>query len=362
MIHVDAGHPPEQPRAGPDGQRGQDRQRPEHGQRGRERHPLQLLALGATGPAEAHHQRRGADHHGEVGDGEGELVDDQQRPPEAGQVERVLRCPGPGVKGPGREHDHQEADHRHRHRRPCPPPPAGRWQRPGGREQQDKAEQGQGRDDDGREVQAHLGGRRDRPGPGQQPVVGIRRGHPTRVQAQPGGQQQPPHRMAGPPAGQHRPDRGRAHRRQHRRRHLGPERGQVGPPGLPEQVVQPPDDAQPGHGQPPQPPGQPSRPPPGPFRPATSGHRAAPPPMCPPPAAIVAPIVPGLRPDSVTGASPSTLQISERRASTSRRSCSSGRSGRSPSGNGSGRPGAGSSANRGTRWVCRCGTAFPRIW
>jgi hypothetical protein len=186
MIHVDAGHPPEQPRAGPDGQRGQDRQRPEHGQRGRERHPLQLLALGATGPAEAHHQRRGADHHGEVGDGEGELVDDQQRPPEAGQVERVLRCPGPGVKGPGREHDHQEADHRHRHRRPCPPPPAGRWQRPGGREQQDKAEQGQGRDDDGREVQAHLGGRRDRPGPGQQPVVGIRRGHPTRVQAQPG--------------------------------------------------------------------------------------------------------------------------------------------------------------------------------
>src|SRR5829696_4508084 len=29
--HVDAGHPPEQPRAGPDGQHGQDRQRPEHG-------------------------------------------------------------------------------------------------------------------------------------------------------------------------------------------------------------------------------------------------------------------------------------------------------------------------------------------
>jgi GGDEF domain-containing protein len=55
-------------------------------------------------------------------------------------------------------------------------------------------------------------------------------------------------------------------------------------------------------------------------------------------------------------------QTMARRARASRRRVASGSLGRSPSGNGSGRPGAGSWANRGTRWVCRCGTALPRVW
>jgi hypothetical protein len=78
--------------------------------------------------------------------------------------------------------------------------------------------------------------------------------------------------VAGPAAGQHRPDSGRDQRGQHRRAGAGVELGQLGPVRLAQQVVEP---GKGGHAEdrhPPQRPRHHARPPPVPPSPAGRGH------------------------------------------------------------------------------------------
>jgi hypothetical protein len=96
---------------------------------------------------------------------------------------------------------------------------------------------------------------------GQQPVGGIGRGHAAPGQRQAQDQQQPAHRVAGPTAGQHRPDRGRAHRRHPGANGAEGELGQFGSASLARQVVQPGDHWDAEHGQRPQRPRRHTRPP-----------------------------------------------------------------------------------------------------
>jgi hypothetical protein len=107
----------------------------------------------------------------------------------------------------------------------------------------------------------------------QQPIAGICLGYPTGIREQAEGHQQPADRVTGPAAGQHRPDRGRAHCRQDGGEHAAAKRGQVGPAGLAQQAVLPPIHAEDADGQRPQHPRQHGRPPALPRRPATATYR-----------------------------------------------------------------------------------------
>jgi hypothetical protein len=74
-----------------------------------------------------------------------------------------------------------------------------------------------------------VAGCRQRSRPPHQPICHVLLGNAVDLHRQPQPEQQPPHRMRGPAAGQHRPDGGRAHRRHHigSGTVLGP--GQLGP-------------------------------------------------------------------------------------------------------------------------------------
>jgi hypothetical protein len=117
-----------------------------------------------------------------------------------GLVARVQRSPGQG----GRHHQQD----RRGHQDPGQPAPARRRRRPGGRHQQEQADRGDGREADGREVQRHPPGAGQRARTDQQPPGQVLRRRRGGGQRQGNGQQQPAHRVAGPAAGQHRPDRG----------------------------------------------------------------------------------------------------------------------------------------------------------
>ena len=146
--------------------------------------------------------------------------------------------------------------------RPGPPAPAGRGQGPGGGEQQDNAECGLGGDDGDRPVPDDGVGGWEGAGAGQQSVGRIGRGHAACGQGHAQGQHQPADRVAGPAAGQHRPDRGRAHGRQYGANEgVEDELGQFGPAGLARQVIQPGDHGNAEHGQRPQRPRRHTRPP-----------------------------------------------------------------------------------------------------
>jgi hypothetical protein len=85
----------------PHRQTDQDGPRRHHQQRRRQGHAAQLLALGPAGAAEAPNQRPGTDRHGQGGEGQGQLVDDQQHPTQAVELEGATDHLDGGSTGPG---------------------------------------------------------------------------------------------------------------------------------------------------------------------------------------------------------------------------------------------------------------------
>jgi hypothetical protein len=216
--------------------RGQHRQA---GQGGGQGHPAQLLALGPAGPAEPDDQRRGAGQDGEEADQQGELDGD----PQDAAVDLGVEWPGDElgerVQRPrGDGGGHQGDGHRDR-QGPGPPAPAGRRRRPGRGEQQHEPDRGQHGGDRHRVDPGHDVRGGQRPGADDQAVGDVADGRPAHPHVHAHRQQQPADRVPRAAAGQHRADDAggqRRHRRRDRERVHG---AQVGPAGLPVQVVEP---------------------------------------------------------------------------------------------------------------------------
>jgi hypothetical protein len=138
-------------------------------------------------------------------------------------------------------------------RHPGPPAPARGGQRAGRGEHQHEAATGQ----QGASIKAvgdpsQVAGSRQRPRPGHHPVVGVLGNEGVGRRQQPDAEQQPAHRVRWAAAGQHRSDRGGAHRRHQQRGAAGLHHAQLWPAALAQQVVQPGGNGQAEHGQRPQ--------------------------------------------------------------------------------------------------------------
>jgi hypothetical protein len=254
------------------------------GQGSRQRQPAQLLALGPAGVAKARHQRPGPDH--QTSDGDGEADDDggQHR---AGQRREGDRLHGRLVERndqAGSDHQRQHEHDRPGGRDPGPPAPAGRRQRPGRGQQQHEADQGQP-DDSGRgAIDRHPAGGGKRPRPCDEPIAGVAVGDAGSGHRQPDGQQQPAHRVAREAAhrvareaaGQQRPHRGGDQDGQQPGDGAGIQLGQLRPPCLARQVVEPGDASQAEQGQRPQRPRRHARPSARPGPSGAGGHRHRP--------------------------------------------------------------------------------------
>ncbi len=193
------------------------------GQDGGQGDPAQLQALDPTGAAEPDDQRPGRDQDGHLGHQRGQPVDHAQDVvgrSAGGQGHGADHRPERRVHRGRLERLGQHVDQRRGRGQPHPPAPAGRRRRPGRGQQQDEADGRRPQDPAGVGEQGRPAGPGERPAAGQQRVGGVVGGDPEEDQRQAQPQQQPAHRVPGPPADQHRADGGGAHRGQQERHHI----------------------------------------------------------------------------------------------------------------------------------------------
>ena len=245
-------------------------------QRRSHRQPTQLLAFHPAGAAEAHHHRPDRRHERGEDDERVDRSDGEQQTGHGVDAERVfetrvLRRQRVRID---REQQHQQQRRGSRH--PGPPAPARGGQRAGRGEQQHEAAAGQQGGFEAVGDPSQVAGGRHRPQPGHHPVEDVLGDEGVGRRQQPDAEQQPAHRVRWASAGQHRSDRGGAHRRRQQGGTAGLQHAQLWPAALAQQVVQPGGNGQAEHGQHPQRPRQRGRRPAGPRWSGGQGHRHRP--------------------------------------------------------------------------------------